>query len=53
MMHVTDSAWKFGCGRYLQGESAMEDLRGEMSRIGGKGVYCGYYRMPGKRCFHR
>lgn len=35
MMHVTDSAWKFGCGRYLQGERAMEDLRGEMSRIGG------------------
>lgn len=36
MLHIPDTAWKFGCGRYLQGADALEHLKEEIDRLGGK-----------------
>lgn len=42
MWHVADSAWKFGCGRYIQKPDAILDLPQEIHRLGKSAlIICG------------
>lgn len=36
MFNVTDTAWKFGCGRYIQRAGAIEELEHEISMCGNR-----------------
>ena len=36
MLNIPDTAWKFGCGRYLQSEDALTHLMEEIERLGAK-----------------
>ena len=36
MLNIPDTAWKFGCGRYLQSADALTHLPEEIERLGGR-----------------
>lgn len=36
MLNIPDTAWKFGCGRYLQSADALTHLMEEIERLGGR-----------------
>ena len=38
MYLIPDTAWKFGCGRYIQKPGALMDLPGEIRRVGGSAL---------------
>lgn len=54
MDRTVDQAYKFGCGRYIQSENALEQLGAEVKRIGTKAFVVGGKRAleaAGERCF--
>ena len=68
MFMVPDTAWKFGCGRYIQKSEAIRELNTEILRLGkkplllsgirawesvGDAVLAGIGTIPYKHCFHR
>ena len=36
MFNVTDTAWKFGCGRYIQRADALKELKHEIMLCGNR-----------------